>query len=73
MAVLRVPINFEQFSTHMDGKLTINWYDSTAVTSVSDLSNTHAGGDVTAFDLSNATASITFSSKPAQSNVVRGE
>lgn len=70
MAVLRVPINFEQFSTHMDGKLTINWYDSTAVTSVSDLSNTHAGGDVTAFDLSNATASITFSSKPAQSNVV---
>ena len=70
MATLRLPITFNQFSSYVAGTLTVRWFDSNAVSAVTNFASGTSGITGNTLSTSAATFTVTFASTSASGSVV---
>ena len=62
MATIRVPITFTQFSPYVAGTVTVRWFDSDAVSAVTDFASGTSGISSNTLSTSAATFTVVFAS-----------
>ncbi len=70
MATLRVPITFTQFSPYVAGTVTVRWFDSDAVSAVTDFASGTSGISSNTLSTSAATFTVVFASTSSSGSAV---